>query len=83
MTAVFGQGGGLPGGIANGGNDIFQATDSDGDRYSGPIQSDLNEATFDVAEPGRFDLTGYYGNWGTYHYDYTTTQDTTVVTRSP
>lgn len=65
-------------------DDIFEVIDSDGDWYSGPIPSDLNEATFDVAQPGRFDLTFYLGGpFNTYHYDYGTAQETTVVTRSP
>lgn len=67
-------------------NDIFEALNFDGDWFSGPIPADLGTATMDIAQPGRFDLTFYWGdwgNWGTYHYDYTTAQDTTIVTRSP
>lgn len=68
------------------GNDIYQVVDGDGDWFSGSIPADLGIATMDIAQPGRFDLTFYWGDWGTwgtYHYDYTTDQDTTIVTRSP
>jgi hypothetical protein len=70
----------------DGGNDIYEVTDFDGLWFTGPIPADLNSATLDIAQPSLFDLTFYWGNWGnwgTYHYDYTTAQVDTIVTRSP
>jgi hypothetical protein len=70
----------------DGSNEIYEVVDFEGDWFAGPIPADLGAATLDIAQPGRFDLTFYWGNWGnwgTYHYDYTTAQDTTIVTRSP
>jgi hypothetical protein len=70
----------------DGANDIYEVADNDGVWFTVPIPADLDSATLDIAQPALFDLTRYYGSWGswgTYHYDYTAAQVTTVVTRSP
>jgi hypothetical protein len=69
----------------NGNTQVYEVMDFGG-WYNAALTDDLNLAFLDIAQPGRFDLTFYWGNWGnwgTYHYDYTKPQVTTIVTRSP
>lgn len=68
---------------------IWQASQIDGTWFTDAIPADVATATSHVADPGLFDLTFYLGDWGatdgwgTYHYDYGTPQDKTIVTKAP
>jgi hypothetical protein len=69
----------------DGGMNLWQST-SDETWFDGPIPADFATAISDVDEPGRFDLTFFWGDgtgWATYNYDYGTPQMTTLVTKTP
>jgi hypothetical protein len=69
----------------DGSTNLWQAT-SDPTWFEGPIPADLATAITDVDQPGRFELTFFWGDgsgWTTYHYDYGTPQMTTLVTKTP
>jgi hypothetical protein len=64
---------------------LWQAT-SDPTWFAGPIPADLTTAISGIDQPGRFELTFFWGDgsgWSTYNYDYGTPQMTTLVTKTP
>ncbi len=69
----------------DGSTNLWQAT-SDPSWFTGPIPGDFATAISEVDQPGRFELTFFWGDgsgWSTYHYDYGTPQVSTIVTRTP
>ncbi len=70
----------------DGSTEVYEVWNFPGDWQNDGVSTSLDDATASIDQAGRFDITFYNGarpTWNTYHYDYTTPQSVTIVTRTP
>jgi hypothetical protein len=65
---------------------VWSAEDFDGQWRTGAFPDSVDDALADIGQAGLFETSFYdgsQGGWNTYHYDYTTPQGATIVTKAP